>query len=1745
MIFIVKNTKSNTILESLKFHAMYRSEKLVYTILDKNCNAVEKISFSELYNKSLRVACNLKYRGFQENQAVALACASSLSFICIFLGCLFAGVVPVPLPAPRGKRQLERLKGIFSTQGFNSIIADQSFSELLVGETEIKFIAIDSLLIGDDYFNGTEFTSLPRITPKNIAFLQYTSGSTSLPKGVMISHKNIITNEMHIHSGFGHDDNSIILGWLPFHHDMGLIGNMLQPIYGGLHSIIMSPMDFLRKPLNWLKMVSKYGATTSGGPNFAYDLCMSLYDADALTDLDLSSWRVAFNGSEMIKADTLDRFSSMFEKHGFKKNVFQSCYGLAEATLFVTSRHYGEHIVNKEDHKINIGCGFTEGDTELLIVDPVSSEALEDGSRGEVWLKGDTVAEGYWRNSEATNSTFKAYTTCGRGPFLRTGDLGYQKNGDLFITERIKNIIVIRGNNYYPIDIEEAIHCEFPVLRNNRMAAFSVRDGFVDKLTIVHEISKEISASIDSDELIQGIMARVTSEFQVEVKNVTFVKNNKLPRTTSGKIQVSVTKQLWEDQALQVVSSKSTEKILPDSVNSGNIEQQIKVILGASLISHNDVLIENGLDSIRAMTLIHFLDDYCKLTIDMASLLSGMTFGELLARIENYNHRGNFKCNLDSSETTEKEKVFEAPLSFEQENIWLAQMLNPSDCSYNIPILLEVTGRVQRKLLKSVLVDVLANYDSLKVLIRDHQGLVKQVIDKRTHCIDIQESDLSHLGIDEQKIYIDGEYKTQASTPFILEEDYPYRANLILCSDEKAYVLMTFHHIACDGWSFSVFKRDFLSAYRAREQGVIPKFDSKLNKSVLNYALEQRKGLSKRSEEFWKQQVSGLSPSKPLSPFWHDLKYSENGAVSVNKNSGNEISFQIKNEQAAKIGRFCRATGLTPASAFLGIFHCLIYNYTREQTVVNYVVANRKNTEYSQTFSCFINTLISHAKFDERATIESICLKINRDMVENYKHENYPFVEIMRNSGVDRVENDGALSRFLFVMQNAPDKIDELENVKFKVEPQKTITAMYDLVLEVLPQGDSYDVKMEYRESVIPEFLANQYKNCLLMLIDQLDKKDLVLFQQSFAHLKKIKSYFDEKATNDLGKCFDVISSFREIALKTPNKTALIFEGNHLSYEEILAKVDRVTSYLFSVCKVRGCRIVLPCDRSADYLVTLLAVLSSGACYVPIDFNQPSASLDMLLADLKPDFILGSTEQLSKVADFSPIHIDFDRDIPHEVVGEVYCDVDADAAAYIIYTSGSTGKPKGVEVSRRSLNSFVYEAVRLFSVDQNDTVLQFSALNWDTSSEEIFPSLVQGATLVFRSNNRVEHFDDILTISENNKISVWNLPSSYWVELARYLSSENLDLPRSLRLLIIGGEMVNCSEVTDWFRCHGARVTLLNTYGATELTSISMACDLNAEFENLRTRSHLPIGRPLGNTQAYVLDQQKNPVPVGSVGLLHFGGEGLANGYLNDSKLTSEKFFFEQKINKRLYNGGDYAYYDDQGLTYLIGRNDSHVKRRGVRIDLRSIESAAKGVDEINYAKAELTNSEGLDTAINLYVVFSGEIDKRNILDALVEHLGSNLPDQYHPDYIFYSAILPKLSNGKVDAERLKRESTRWLRSDQSQHPDTDTETKVKGIWTKVLKHEKYGKTHAFFDVGGNSLLILKLKSHIENELNIDVPVAELFSNSTIASQSRLIDKALGGEKESPGGDLRKMLQALESGEIDLETAKKVLVTNN
>ncbi len=662
-----------TLVDAFEGHCSRHPEKVLYYYLEDGIQPSTQITYLEMRLKARALAARLQ-KGFEKGDRVLLLFPPGIEFITSLFGCFYAGLVGIPSYPPRKNRMFDRFEAIIVDSSPSVIMTTKKIHEDILknfGEKE-SLTAIDYVIVEDVKDEWAESWKDPGLQKEDIALLQYTSGSTGSPNGVMISHQNIIHNSEVIRQAFGHTEELMGVNWLPGFHDMGLIGALLQPAYVGGSNAMIPPATFLTQPMNWLKAISNFRGSTAGGPNFALEYCVERFQEDKLEGVDLGSVRPFFCGAEPIYAESLELFAEHFARYNFSRSQFYACYGLAEATLFVTGGSLEDDpiyltldgseikqrkvLVVDDDHaeaKTFVGCGYPWVGAKVVIADPEKNEVLPEGHIGEIWTASPSVAKGYWNKPGKSQGTFQTkLADTGEGPFLRTGDLGFIHKGQLFITGRIKDVIIIRGMNHYPNDIERTVENAHESIQPATGAAFSVEVGNEERLVVVFEVRRTHMRDLDEKAVFDAIRIAVAEVHLLDLYAIVLIRPGSIPKTSSGKIQRFKAREEFLEGSLQIVASReatgSGNLATGDEPDSDNevihwikkwMAKELK--LDISSIRSDKPITVYGLDSLKAVILVNDASEHFGVELPLDIFLEETTIEKIAGRAMEIIKAGN------------------------------------------------------------------------------------------------------------------------------------------------------------------------------------------------------------------------------------------------------------------------------------------------------------------------------------------------------------------------------------------------------------------------------------------------------------------------------------------------------------------------------------------------------------------------------------------------------------------------------------------------------------------------------------------------------------------------------------------------------------------------------------------------------------------------------------------------------------------------------------------------------------------------------------------------------------------------------------------------------------------------------------------------------------------------------------------------------------------------------------------------
>ena len=1779
-------------------------ERAGYSFLRDGDGVESNLTYAELDRRARGLGAALQRLGAAGERALLLY-PPGLDYVAAFFGCLYGGTAAVPAYPPRPNRPSPRVRSIVENATprvilttaalrpkLESILQVPGGTEWLVTDDPLQPVtgATDLDALADDWRD-------PGVEPSALAFLQYTSGSTAAPKGVRLSHANLLHNLELIRACFAQTERERTVIWLPPYHDMGLIGGILEPLYAGYPVTLLSPLAFLQQPVRWLRAISNTRATTSGGPNFAYDLCVRKITEEQKQDLDLSSWSLAFNGAEPIRADTLDRFTAAFSPCGFRREAFYPCYGLAEATLLVAAgRRFSGPIVRSfnanelenhraveaaDDAKPLAGCGLAAdpqpGYPAIVVVRTGSPEPCAPGEVGEIWVQGPSVAQGYWRQPEETERVFGARLSDGSGPFLRTGDLGFVAEGELFVTGRLKDLIILRGRNHYPQDIELAVERSHAALRPGCVAAFAVEREGEERLAVVAEVHREHRQ--DDEAEIAGIVAAirraVADEHEVAPAAVVLLRPATLPKTSSGKIQRHACRAGYLAGTLAAIASwtAGNEADLTDPTDltnptdsddllrwlAGEVARRSGVAPGS--IDPRQSIASYALDSLATIELMHAIENRIGASVEMETLFSEMSLTDLAASL-----RGRQGEPTTAIAVTESGDF---PLSRAQMSLWFLHALAPESPAYNVPNAVRVRGDLDAAALLGALQTLVDRHPVLRTTFVAVAGEPAQRVAPMGE-LEVATHDASTWGEDQLAAHLDAE----SQRPFDLEHGPLARVVVYSRSPIDHVLLLTMHHIVTDFWSLGVLLDELSELYGGHCAGRAPQLPPQ-PPTYADWTLWQERELSGPAGDvlwnYWRESLSGELPVLELPP--------DRPRPLVQGTAGRAHKSSLAEPLTGEVRRLAREAGTTPFVVLLAAFETLLHRYSGQpEMLLGTVSAARTRAAFSRTAGYFVNPLVLRADLRGDPGFGSLLARSRRDAQGAFTHQDYPFPLLVEKLQPQRDASRSPLFQVMFVMQKAmladgqdltgfalgePGSRVELGGLAMETIPLPQRIAQFDLTLTVGEVGGrlvaSFDSNVDLFDAATIQRLAGHFEHLLaaalaepgravseLPLLDASERRQLIeVWNDTLA------PFHDQATLADL---------FAQQVAATPAATAVIFAGQELTYAEL----DRHARQLASTLRRLGVgpeELVGICvERSFDVVVAALGVLGAGGAYLPIDPEYPRERIAHLVTSAGARLILShrvllplvdqgvdgprvvcldedqrpSSPQPSSPAPSQPPHREkretceaASTGFPSPGVGgwegagegsgvrvlgggssEGRRALPANLAC-AIFTSGSTGLPKGVLLDHANLVNLVDSFAHSYRPTPDDRILPMTSIAYASFVGEVFPLLCTGGTVVLPQKHELLDVAALVSLIARHRVTmVSTVPS-----MLASLDALGDRLPR-LRLLLIGGEALTTADVAGLLARAG-ELRIVNGYGLTETAVCSTIYDV--EPADLAAGRQPPIGKPLPNQRAYVLDRHLEPRPVGCAGELYIAGLGVARGYAGRPDLTAARFLPDPfTAGGRMYRTGDLAAVRADGNLVYLGRGDQQVKLRGFRIELPEIESVLAHLPGVRAAAVVVRHDDGEPRLVG-YVVPEESVptaDPAKLLTDLRRGLRERLPDYMVPAALVFLDELPRTVNGKLDAARLPAPAhTRPELAAAYAAPRSELERSIAAVWSAALKLESVGLDDNFFDLGGHSLLMAKVHARLGEALGRMVSLIELFQYPTVGSLARHL--ARGTEPET------------------------------
>ena len=1719
----------------------------VIAVRDDGGTLVEDtIDYARLDRRVRALAARLQ-RDLSPGDRVLIALENGDDYAVSFFACFYAGVIAVPVFPPESRRahHIGRLQAIASDAGVRTILTHGSLVPLLEAVASVqpgaRVLAVDGH--GD---TGADAWTELAASPSDIAFLQYTSGSTSAPKGVMVTHASLMANMRALAEGFGVTDTDVFVTWLPLNHDMGLIGGLLQPIHAGIPVVLMSPRYFMERPLRWLEAIARHRGTISGGPDFAFRLCNERITPQQAARLDLSSWAVAFSGAEPVRPDTLDAFIALCEPGGFSPKAAYPCYGLAEATLFLTGGRRGEGMTatrysvrDLADRAVSAdasgvalaGCGRTVTDHAVRIADPETLLPMAPGLVGEIWATGPSITRGYWNKLEATLDTFVERD--GR-TWLRTGDLGFEHGGHLHIAGRLKDMIIVRGHNLYPQDIERAVEDAVDAVRKGRVAAFCVDGPGTERIGVAAEVSRSMQKLIPPERLVEALSEAV-GEFCGEPLAVVVLLNpGGLPKTSSGKLQRRASRSGWLDGTLDTYAVLADGRLVVGAPTPAAPSVASPAAPAAGFATALAVLWHEVLKLDPAVTLradAHFF----------GSGGSSLTAAELCARIEArwgvvigpgdvFEHP-----RLDDLARHVAERRQAAPrtpaapaadaggpavMSHAQERQWFLWRLDPAATAHHVSARIDLSGDVGIDRLRDAFARVVARHAPLRTVFREGaDGSAEPVVLPDLH-VPVDEEDLRTAdGAADEARFADALRRLNGQ-PFDLATGPLLRVACLRTGRDAHVLVLVMHHIVSDGASMQVLLDDL--AARLRGDGAEP---PPLPLSYAAHAARQRARLAggegARQLAWWRATLGDEHPVLEL-PADHPRPAQAQYTAGC-------LTLDVPDDLVQGLRGRAAAEGATLFMVLLAGYQALLHRYTGQRDVrVGAPIANRSH-DVRGLVGLFVNTVVLRSVLHGRLPLSEVLAGAKAAALGAQANQDLPFEQL-----VEALRPERSLSHNPLVQVTLNHIAEDFRAFESALGVSMTAyevlreTVQFDLTLETreAPDGRLRVSFVHAKELFVPgtvRALAAHYLTLLRAFVEQPGQAlaDVALLDDT--ERERQAAWGRGRAPGAEPRW---VHQFVEAqARERPDAVAVLHGDQVLGYGELNRRANRLAHRLIALGVGPEARVGIAVERSVDMVVCLLATMKAGGAYVPLDPAYPVERLHHMVRDSGIALVLcqGAVhDRLPSVPGLAMIDVDADLVVDVQS-GTESGEHDPEVAlhgenlAYVIYTSGSTGLPKGVAVAHGPLASHLRAIGEVYAVTPSHRELFFFSLSFDAAVEQWMTPLCGGGAIVLCDREELagERFVELVV---RHGVTTLHVPPAYLRVVAPLLA----DVPSQVRTCIVGGEAFPWADYT-LARAAFRAPRIVNAYGPTE-TLITPTAWVGGELPAAASGS-VPIGTPVGSRRVHVLDDDLNLVPRGVIGELYVGGPEIARGYTGRPALTSDRFVADPfgAAGGRLYRTGDRVRWHADGHLEYFGRRDQQVKVRGFRIELGEIESRLLSLPGVREAVAGVLGDGGSERLVAHVGVGPGAaFDAEAVRVALKDQL----PDYMVPHAIVPVPVLPLTPNGKVDRAALPAPA--FGVPSGTVAPAGDLETAIAAIWAEALGVPRVGRHDNFFDLGGHSLLLIKVHSRLAERLGLAVSMVDLFQHTTVSALAACAARG-GGMPAATAGDVQARAQRQRS----------------
>ena len=1579
----------------------------------------EKLSYKQLDEKSNQLANYLLQKKLVNSDNIGIFTNRSISTIIGILAILKLGKTFVPIDP---LYPTDRINYMINSSKLNFILSDTEFNNCNIPVILINDFSNCSNIL--DYKNN--------LTPESNVYVIFTSGSTGMPKGVTISHKNLV-NLICFEKEKSPilEKKSKILQFATMSFDVSY-QEVFSALLSGNTLVLISDVD--RKNISSLiNYINSYKISTLFIPP-AY-LRLLVEDINNVKILSESVKYIITAGEALLITPGI--------KELLKNNVeIYNHYGPAE-THVATS-----YKVPSDIETTNVSIGTPISNSQIYILDE-NNNLCPINVIGQIAIGGDCVGNGYIDKSLNKNKFIDNLFNNNSKLYL-TGDLGYMDKNHLiqFIGRKDFQVKI----NGFRIELDEITNCLLGY------------EGINSCITIVNEINGK-----------KYIFCYYTSDLTLDQKDIVSYLNTKLPK-------YMVPAKLVKLDVLPINNNgKIDRKALPkvelnieDDFVSATTETQIKLlniwkeILNLSNISITSDFFNIGGDSLLAIKLSSYIEKEFDVDVNINDIFENPT-------IETFGEYINNKAKTLNKEIPHiVSNGNKYPLSSAQKRIYYSYSLDTNSTLYNIAGGVVLDNKLDINKLNKCFNILIQKNAALRTHFDIINNEVVQIIDDNISFeLDVSTSNSNNLD----------EISSKFIKPFDLSKAPLFRAELVKLENEKTLLLLDIHHIISDGTSLNILIQELCNLYNGNTLS-----DKKID--YKDFTLWEKEQFNTQefnnSKEFWVNQFKHEIPLLNM-----PTTYTRS---SIQSFEGCNYYSTLSSDVVDKIKNIAKKLNITPYMFMLSCYYILLSKYTSQNDiVVGTAISGRELSELNNIIGMFVNSLALRNKIDNSLSFVAFVKNIKNNCINCFNHQNYPFDELVKELKINRNTGRSPLFDTMFIFQNEGYPIVNFDGINSEYFIPNGNVSKFDISIEIVPMNNEYLMRFEYctklfDEDFIKRF-SSHYINILNSILENANIKISEINMLSKQEKHQLLFNFNNTQTN-YSKDKSLIDLFEEQVEKTPNDTAVIFENSKLTYKELNEKCNQVANYLINQGTTNNSIVGIMLPRSLEMIIAMFGILKTGAAYLPLDPTYPQNRIEYILSDSKVNILLTKSDKVS-LNNIKCVNIDINS-------SNIYKDyntnnlnnlISPDNLAYVIYTSGSTGNPKGVMITHKNINNFIIGVCE--KIKFSKVIVSITTICFDIFVLESILPLLNGLTVVI-ANESEQNMPKLLNelCLKHNVSMIQTTPARMSLLIS---DSDSLEYLKNIETIMLGGEPFPYNLLLKLKEICSSRI--YNMYGPTETTVWS-------SIKDLTNTNDITIGVPISNTTAYVLDDTLNILPVGLPGTLYLGGDGVSNGYLNRDELTNEKFIKNKYIeNEIIYNTGDLAKWNSEGELICLGRSDFQIKMRGLRIELGEIEKVILSFNNIDNVVVTV-NTDSMDRQfLCAYFVSNMRIS----LSELKEYIGKFLPNYMVPTYLVQVSDFVYTPNGKIDKKALPAPE---ILTDKNKIvlPKNETEQKLLEIFEKLLCISPISTEDNFFDIGGDSLLALKLQIELMKE-NINITYAEIFKYNTVKKLSNLLNK--------------------------------------